>query len=425
MASLSKQKDCWRIYFKINGNRKSVRFPCKTPDKEVKHIWCHIEALERSAARGTLIPVATEEWVESIDDQLFDRLAKLGLVSERVDWTLIDWMDHYIDNPAPDVKRGTITTWRQSRQHAAAYFDHDLLMCDLTEQDAHEYRAHLEHEIGLSESTARRRCGQVKQMLEAAVRAGLIDRNVFKSVKTAAPRSDIKDYITLQEADRIMAHLPNAGWRLLFVLARYGGLRVPSEPRTLTWDDIDWERGTITFRSPKTEKYKGGDQRTIPLLDQIRGPLLEVFDQAVEGGDARVLPWMDSPHAAAYRKHLEYAIKRAGMKQWAKLWTTLRANADHDLREHNPEHVVNRWTGHSGRIAERHYQTQLDDRYYRQAIEKMATTTGQHRERQGLSLASANVSGDEQSVDVGVVTGHDGGVGQLIKSSADPARPIS
>lgn len=243
---------------------------------------------------------------------------------------------------------------------------------DLTEQDAHKYREHLEHEVGLSEATARRRCGQVKEMIEAAVREHLVDHNVFKAIKTASPRSDIKRYVSPAEADRILMELPNAGWRLLFVLGRYGGLRVPSEPRTIIWDDINWERGTITFRSPKTEKYKGGDQRTIPLLDQIRGSLMEVYEQA-QVGEQLVLPWMTSPHAAAYRTVLTRAAKRAGVEQWDKLWNTLRANADHDLREHNPEHVVNRWTGHSGRIAERHYQTQLDDRYYRRAIASMAS----------------------------------------------------
>jgi len=36
---------------------------------------------------------------------------------------------------------------------------------------------------------------------------------------------------------------PDAEWRLIFALARLGGLRVPSEILCLTWGDIHWALG--------------------------------------------------------------------------------------------------------------------------------------------------------------------------------------
>ena len=35
----------------------------------------------------------------------------------------------------------------------------------------------------------------------------------------------------------------DAEWKAIIALARYGGLRTPSETMALRWIDIDWERG--------------------------------------------------------------------------------------------------------------------------------------------------------------------------------------
>ena len=38
---------------------------------------------------------------------------------------------------------------------------------------------------------------------------------------------------------------PDNQWRRLFALCRFGGLRCPSEPLVLRWDDVDWEHDKI------------------------------------------------------------------------------------------------------------------------------------------------------------------------------------
>ena len=42
------------------------------------------------------------------------------------------------------------------------------------------------------------------------------------------------------------------------VLARYGGLRCPSEVLSLRWQDVDWEMQRVTAPSPKTESLPEG-----------------------------------------------------------------------------------------------------------------------------------------------------------------------
>lgn len=53
---------------------------------------------------------------------------------------------------------------------------------------------------------------------------------------------------------------------------------------------------------------------------------------------------------------------------WGKLWTTLRATRDTELRESFPSHVVAKWIGHDDRVAERHY-LQITDAHFEKAVQ--------------------------------------------------------
>jgi integrase len=68
---------------------------------------------------------------------------------------------------------------------------------------------------------------------------------------------------------------PDAQWKLIFALVRFGGLRCPTEVLSLAWDDVNWEHNRVRAPSPKTERYAGGESRLIPLFPELRPHLLE------------------------------------------------------------------------------------------------------------------------------------------------------
>ena len=76
-------------------------------------------------------------------------------------------------------------------------------------------------------------------------------------VPTTSPRTGRKEFISTEIAEQIMGHLASQDMQLLFALARWGGMRMPSEPANLKWTDIDFEHRRINFRSPKTEHHEG------------------------------------------------------------------------------------------------------------------------------------------------------------------------
>jgi integrase len=87
-----------------------------------------------------------------------------------------------------------------------------------------------------------------------------------------------------QEAtEKIIAACADAEWRLIVALARYGGLRTPSETFALTCGVVDWERERIRVPSPKTACHAGRESRMLPLFPELRPHLEAIFDEAKPG----------------------------------------------------------------------------------------------------------------------------------------------
>ncbi|GIS62067.1 MAG: hypothetical protein CM1200mP2_42920 [Planctomycetaceae bacterium] len=130
----------------------------------------------------------------------------------------------------------------------------------------------------MAESTIRKRCGFAKQFLASAVKHELIPANPFEDLKSGSVTNPSRYYfVTREEADRVLDACPDAEWRLLFALSRYGGLRCPSEHFALRGGDVNWDRNRMTVRSPKTEHHPGGESRVIPLFPELRPHRETVF----------------------------------------------------------------------------------------------------------------------------------------------------
>jgi integrase len=186
------------------------------------------------------------------------------------------FLDRYFSKRT-DVKPNTLTVWGHTRRCLLEYFGADRALDTITEGDADEWRLFL-IEQGLSDSTIRKRCGFAKQFLESAVKLKLIPSNPFAHLKSAARGNAERFYfVTRAEAEAVLSCCPDAQWRLLFALARFGGLRTPSEAVALKWGHVDWERERITVPSPKTEHHDGHESRIMPLFPELRPFLEEAF----------------------------------------------------------------------------------------------------------------------------------------------------
>jgi len=185
----------------------------------------------------------------------------------------------------PDVKPITKGKWQNAANKMSEFFK-DQPFDEITIQQAKGYRVYLKSTLGLEENTVRRLIGLARQFFNDAIDAEIITKNPFKGkdqpVTIRANKSRFF-FVALDMSLKVLEECPDAQWRLIFGLARWGGLRCPSEILRLKWQDVDFEHNQFTVHASKTEHHEDGGIRTAPMFPELRPLFQEAFDQAKEG----------------------------------------------------------------------------------------------------------------------------------------------
>ena len=368
MASIIKEPNGRkRIEFVLDGKRPRIRLG-KMAMRDADRIKTRFEALLASKTSGCPWDSETAEWVGTMPDDLAGKLARLGLIPERrkaAGETLGAFLDSYIDGRA-GLKPNTLRNYQQTRRMLLEHFGRDKRVADVTPGDADAFKEWLVAN-GKAQATISREVKRARQFFRAAVRHKLIAENPFAEVKGGKQENRDRYYfVSRAEADAVLAACPDLEWRLIFALARYGGLRTPSETLALRWGDIDWERDRMRVRSPKTEGHPDGAFRWVPMFPELR-PLLEAaFDAAPPRTEHVISRYRQSN--VNLRSRLLDIIWRAELKEWPKLFQNLRSSRETELTEDFPMHVVCAWIGNSAPVAAKHY-LQVTEEHFKQAIE--------------------------------------------------------
>lgn len=382
MASLSKDKNgTKRIQWTdANGKRQTIRLG-KMHVKPAESFLAQLERLIGYHNTNTPIDRQTAHWLTGLSDTLHDKLVNQGLATPRViqeSHTLGSMLDEYFQTMS--VKESTRIRYAQTRRLLIEYFGVDRTLDSITPRDGDQWRAWMVRK-GFADAKIGRDVRVARMFFRKAVQWGMIEGNPFADVKAAPQTSKVpKRFITPEEAAQLIEAAPDADWRCIIALARYGGLRCPSEVLKVRWEDVDWSKNRMRVRSPKTERHAGKGERFVPLFPELRAVLMDAFELAPQGAEFVVHHHRDN--TANLRTHLRRIIERAGMSDWPKLFNSMRSSRATELMNQYPAKLCTEWMGHSQAIAEAHYQQVRDEDYNRAA----STPIG------GVSQSGAQVS---------------------------------
>ena len=241
MASISRNKKTGHrriLFVGPDGTRPQIHLG-KMPKKAVETIKTKVEALNAAIMAKISIDKETADWVGGLDARLYGKLEAVGLVPKRAKAeraTLAAFLDAYIKSRS-DIKQSTREHLERVRGKLIAFFGAERQLAAIAAGDADEFRRDLLKTM--SDNTVRRFCGRAKQFFRAAVRKKLIGESPFVDMKDTCVRANkTRDfYVSREMADRVLDACPNAQWRLMFALSRFGGLRCPSEHLGLRWGD--------------------------------------------------------------------------------------------------------------------------------------------------------------------------------------------
>lgn len=354
-----------RIDFNIdpNGDRKSVRLG--RVSRKVAETWkARIESIIADKLGRRSHDSETSKWLGELPEAMLSRLRAAGL-AEGVgiaDATLGDFLARYFETMT--AKPATRTFYGHTRRNLEAYFTATRPMRSITPADADGFRAWLagadeKTSPDLSPATVARRIVAARSMWRLAIRWKLASENIFAGIKAGHQRNDTRKlFIPREVIDRIITDTPDLEWKAIIALARYGGIRTPSETFALRWGDCDFERGTIRITCPKLAHVESCAQRTIPMFPELRGPLLALFAEAAEGSEYVIARYRQG--SLNLRQQFERIIKRAGLTPWPKLFHNLRASRETELMREYDLATVCKWIGNSPTIAAEHYATSVD-----------------------------------------------------------------
>ncbi len=336
--------------------RRTIRLG-KVSMRDADSIRFRVEHLNAAKLSGHAVESDTASWLAAIGERLHGKLAAVGLVQPRRSSHLGEFLDGYISARVGKKADRTILGLKDAARKLRDKFGDDRPMHGITPADADDFRADLV-DAGYAEATIACVIKKSKQFFRAASRQKLIPENPFVDVKAGSMSNSTRN-VTVSRADtaKLIDACPDAEWRLIIALCRFGGLRCPSEVHVLKWDDVLWDAGRFTVNSPKT------GTRVVPIFPELRPYFEACFDLALPGATHVIATHRN----VNLRTRMVKIIARAGLVPWTRPFQNLRASRQNELTDQWPEHVVCAWIGNSRLVAREHYLQPSDEHFARAA----------------------------------------------------------
>ncbi|MBL9032122.1 MAG: tyrosine-type recombinase/integrase [Phycisphaerae bacterium] len=355
------------IQILVSGGRRTIRLG-PVNERSAQRFRDRIEALVGYRRLNQQPDADMTKWLSGLDPGMHRQLANAGLVEGREHdvSTLGAFVARYISMKERDLAPASIRSLRLTEARLVARFGSQTRLDRITSHLAADWRAAMLDEE-LSEASVRVHTRNARAFFNAAIEAEIITKNPIRGLPTGSVAANRERYVTTEEADRVLAALPDAQWRALFGLARFAGLRCPSETHGLRWTDIDLARGRMSVYATKTRTT-----RVVPIVPRLRTILDEAFKAREPDIEEVIALSMNNLHRTVIE-----AIEKAGLSRWPDLFQTLRRSAETDFAMMNvPQHAVSAWIGHSVAVSVRHY-LQVPAELY----ERAAGITDQNRLR--------------------------------------------
>ena len=405
MATIRQEPNGRKAILVICGDRKrrTIRIG-KTSMKAAGTVKTHIERLNVAIITNTSLDNEQSLWLAKLGDVIHERIANTGLCSPRKKkdaTTLEQWITRYLESH--QIKESTREQLERARDNLVTYFKADRLISTVTTQDAKEWIMWLSKngnertkgaDKSLAHNTVRRRTGRAKQFFGAALDSKLITQNPFDAKEIVCATGDNRDRMAFIEASKIEKCIAAASgdWKTIIALARFGGLRIPSELVSLRWEDVSWSESRITIHAPKTEHHAGGGVRQMPILPDLLPHLQEAWERAPEGSVYVLQDASKRTMRANLATEFRRIIKRAGLVPWEKLWQNLRASRETELMAEFPMKDVTSWIGNSPAVAQKHYAMVMDESFKRAISQGIAKKGDSKSGTESGTVSSCNGS---------------------------------
>ncbi len=258
------------------------------------------------------------------------------------------WIQRWATEIAPNVAESTHNTICDSLGHLSQSFGTRQIR-GLYAEELIEWQS----ELQLAKSTIGKIGRHLRMFFGWCVKQRVLDESPADELAVGS-EVGVKHFVDRATIERILVGI-NDGIKndrnltRLICLARFGGLRIPSEIRELRGNDLDLARRRIRIRDTKR-----GCDREIPAFPE----LVACFQC---NGDALVLGELAELPASTLSSRLRSLLESLGIKPWPRLWHSMRATRETELVEQFGLKAAAAWIGNSEAVAMKSYLLITDE----------------------------------------------------------------
>ena len=378
MATLTQTKSgCWSIQYAPPGERrKTITLPRRFDKRTAESMRDAVKKLLFFQENG--LDYRTEDkrlrtWVEEAGTKLRDKLADHGLIKVPKRLTVQEFWDGCIAHEkTKGVEDTTIDTFQRAQERFLTFFKEDDWIADLTEDQMIAWKEALKERY--KEATIAGTLDKTRTAFNWAKRKQYIEVNPLKDVDKGSYKNEANDrYIPMHEYYRLLDVAICQEWRVIFALARIGGLRAPSEilegirrPELgLRWSQVDWDNNRFTFAdSKRKDKERKPYRRTVPLFPALRVELEALWERDREMNPEFVINRYRGEKTNLGTRFKDAALA-AGLDKIPRPFDNMRASRSIEIdREFGPK-IESEWIGHSEKTAHKHYFMVTEDDFAR------------------------------------------------------------
>lgn len=321
--------------------------------------------------------------------------------------TLGSFLKEWIEYKKSECTLSSIDLYNLTIKRLKKHFGSTILIKDITAHHLALFISTQKREritkkshVELSAATRERFKRHCKTIFNNALIWGYIHTNPSIALKRKETAQQRWHRITVKEYQSLLQVAPTLRWQVFYALAYTSGARL-SELFSLTWNDIDFEKGRLIIANREANnemppfKIKDFQNRRVPLPSDTIDYLTRYQTEAPEGVPYILLdsdrydrvktrwrslrkkrkPWKNSYMVNNVLRDFKRHFKKAGIAPNGSLTIhTFRKSCGQNWADRLPINVVKEFMGHSSIATTQKYYSQVDavhERMAAQAIQDM------------------------------------------------------
>lgn len=368
MASLQHIKDGWQTGYRLqvctSGKRHSVWLG-NVRKNEATTVKLHVEAVIQSQRLQTPLPSETQRWLRELSAELRLRLRPILGHERSVD----EAADQYVAHCEATLKVTTARANADTVNQFASHYGSQMLRSISGEQiDLWLLRQNV------AASTIGKHVKNLRAWFAWALTQRMID-NVPTIDTPATIGVGDKSHIDFDVYQKLIDYFDrDPEMQCIMALAQWCGLRIASEVCPLRRSDFCLATDRITIHDTKRTYRRSRDPprvRTLPLFTGLRPYLMPMLNRPGNPNDY-LLPTIGGQDPERVGSRLRNRVNRAqdalGIDRWPRVFHSVRATRQTQLKELVGEKVACEWIGNTPYVFQRNYEL-IADEIFTRAVE--------------------------------------------------------